>query len=400
MKNSVLNISVSGFANAKSTEPKPVNLLTWLTSDKYRQQVEAIRQAVTKEERTRLKQSLPAITPSGTFTRRNLAGLVKHSGLMCLDIDHQDNKQIGNFSDLKKHLSNIQNFAFVGLSVSGAGYFCLVPIERPDLHKLHFEALQNDLRRFGITIDNSGSDVTRLRFYSYDPAAYFNHHATIYSKLHQETPARAHTTQRTQRTQITNNNSENHFQTLLDKITSTGTDITSGYQAWFEIGCSLANEFGEAGRSYFNDVSRFNSGYKSKDTDRQFNHCLKNAYQFTIKTFFHYCQLHGVTLDKPENKPQRTQTTQRTQTAKPLTEIEKLKQYFDSVTLPAAPFKLNAWTIINDTRQFIESSILTYFNINNEDYRQPILNDLMELAKYVKTSGSQEAKPEVLFSRT
>jgi hypothetical protein len=397
MKNSVLNISVSGFANAKSTEPKPVKLLTWLTSDKYRQPVEAIRQAETKEERTRLKQSLPAITPSGTFTRRNLAGLVKHSGLLCLDIDHQDNKEIGNFSDLKKHLSNIQNFAFVGLSVSGAGYFCLVPIERPDLHKLHFEALQNDLRRFGIKIDNSGSDVTRLRFYSYDPEAYFNHQATVYSKLHQEPPPKP---QRTQRTQSANNNSENHFQTLLNKITSTGCDITSGYQAWFEIGCGLANEFGEAGRSYFNDISRFNAGYKSNDTDRQFNHCLKHSYQFSIKTFFHYCQLHGVTLDKPETKPQRTHTTQRTQTAKPLTEIEKLKQYFDSVTLPAAPFKLNAWTLITDTRQFIESSILTYFNVSNEDNRRPILSDLKELANYVKTSGSQEAKPEVLFSRT
>lgn len=90
---------------------------------------------------------------------------------------------------------------------------------------------------------------------------------------------------------------------------------------------------------------------------------------------------------------------QRVQSAV-LTEIDQLKQYFDSVKLPAAPFKLNAWTLITDTRQFIESSILTYFNVSNEDNRLPILSDLKELANYVKTSGSQEAKPEVLFSRT
>ncbi len=186
MKNSCLNIEVSGFANSKSIEPKPVNLLTWLTSDKYKTQVEVIRQATTKEERTVLKQRLPGITPSGSFSKRNKDSLIKHSGLLCIDIDQQDNKHIGNYSDLKKQLCKIQNFAYVGLSVSGTGYFCLVPIAQPHQHKLHFKAMANDLERFGIKVDMSGSDVTRLRFYSYDNEAYFNHKATVYTKLYTE----------------------------------------------------------------------------------------------------------------------------------------------------------------------------------------------------------------------
>ncbi|PKP29870.1 MAG: hypothetical protein CVT99_15465 [Bacteroidetes bacterium HGW-Bacteroidetes-16] len=186
MKDSPLNIEVSCFANTKSTEPKPVNLLTWLTSDKYKTQVEVIRQAATKDERTLLKQRLPGITPSGTFLRRKSDLLLKHSGLLCIDIDQQDNKHIGNYSDLKKQLCKIQNFAYVGLSVSGTGYFCLVPIAQPDQHKLHFKAMANDLERFGIKVDMSGSDLARLRFYSYDNEAYFNHKATVYTKLYTE----------------------------------------------------------------------------------------------------------------------------------------------------------------------------------------------------------------------
>lgn len=180
MNNSPLNVTVSCFANSKSTEPQPVNLLTWLTTDKYRAQVEAIRKTTSKEKRTTMKQKLPCITPSGQFSKRKAACLVKHSGLLCLDIDYQDNKHIGNFAQLKEELAKIRNFAYIGLSVSGRGYFCLVPIAQPEKHKLHFKALHEQLAKFGIVLDNSGSDVSRLRFASYDKEAYFNHKATVF----------------------------------------------------------------------------------------------------------------------------------------------------------------------------------------------------------------------------
>ena len=201
--NSPLNITVSCFANAKSTTPKPVNLFTWLTSEKYKPQVEVIRQTEDKEARDKLKLRLPAITPSGQFTKRNQYGLVKHSGLLCIDIDHQDNKHIGNYSDLKQHLCNIQNFAFVGLSVSGNGFYCLMPISQPDKHELHFKAIQSDLERFGIVVDKSGSDVPRLRFYSFDNEAYFNHQAIIYTKVYQIPTPQPSTKQRNNTAQAT-----------------------------------------------------------------------------------------------------------------------------------------------------------------------------------------------------
>lgn len=186
MNDSPLNVTVSCFANAKSTEPQPVNLLVWLKTDKYKEAVEVIRATVSKEERTKLKLLLPGITPSGQFMKRKADNLIKHSGLLCLDIDYQDNKHIGNFAQLKIELAKIKNFAYIGLSVSGGGYFCLVPIAQPEKHKLHFKALHNQLAKFGIVLDTSGSDVSRLRFASYDSEAYFNHQARVYSNIYKE----------------------------------------------------------------------------------------------------------------------------------------------------------------------------------------------------------------------
>jgi hypothetical protein len=400
VKNSILNISVSGFKNVKATtEPKPVNLLTWLHSDKYRPAVDKIRilarqeeAATTDQERKRLeaerkalKIKLPCITPSGEFNQRNEAGLVRRTGLMCLDIDKKDNTHISNYSDLKQQLANITNFAYVGYSVSGNGFFCLVPIAEPDKHKLHFEALKNDMAEFGIILDNAGSDITRLRFYSYDNEAYFNHQAEVYSKIYQK-PAKVPKVPRVPRVP-----GKNNFEKLFQLITTTGTDITGNYNQWFEIGCSLANEFGASGLDYYHDISRFSQKYDSKTTDIQFKQCLKYGYNFNLDTFFYYAKLAGVTLDKTHNfttpppvkVPKVPKVPPVTQT------IEELNKYFDSVQLPEPPVKLDGHTTITDTRQFINSHIQTYCSIKNEIYRRPYLDRLKQLAEIKKASDSQ-----------
>ena len=181
---SILNVEVSCFPSYTSpANPKPVNLLTWLQSDKYRDRVLQLRNIQDKKERDRLKATLPAITPSGTFTRRQETGLIEHSGFICLDIDQKGNEHIGNFADLKTHLSRFLNVAYCGLSVSGTGYFVLVLLAHPGRHKEHFAALEQDFAQYGILIDTACKDVARLRGYSFDDAPFFRHDALPYVKL-------------------------------------------------------------------------------------------------------------------------------------------------------------------------------------------------------------------------
>ena len=76
----------------------------------------------------------------------------------------------------------------MGRSCSGEGLFGIVPIKDPEKHLGHFLALEKDLAGRGIVIDKSGKDITRLRFYSYDPDAYYNIRAETYTSLYTSPP--------------------------------------------------------------------------------------------------------------------------------------------------------------------------------------------------------------------
>ena len=96
---SILNIEVSCFANYNTpAKPMEVNLLRWLQSGKYKNEVGKIRAIENKEERDRIKALLPAITPSGIFFYRSEKDLIKHSGLIQFDIDYKENRHLGNLS--------------------------------------------------------------------------------------------------------------------------------------------------------------------------------------------------------------------------------------------------------------------------------------------------------------
>ena len=182
---SVLNVAVSCFKDYETpNNPKTVNLLTWLTSDKYKDQVNMVRSLPTKDERDTIKATLPAITPSGLFHRREAKALIKHSGLIQFDIDFNgNNRDISNYAELKEQLCNIIHVAYCGLSVSGTGFWGLIPLAYPEHHKQQFEALKQAFRLTGIELDNKPSNVASLRGYSYDSETYFNHNAKPFTGL-------------------------------------------------------------------------------------------------------------------------------------------------------------------------------------------------------------------------
>ncbi len=284
--NSILDIQVSCFRNCTSPDdPQSVNLLSWLNSDKHADKVRQIRAINDKAQRGKIKKTLPAITPSGTFSRHEAAALISHSGFIGFDIDHVDDIDL-----VKQGISHIVNVAYCGLSVSGRGLWGLVPIRYPERHTEHFRALCNDFARYGYTLDKSCSNVDRLRIYSFDPDAYFNHEATPYIKLFTPPPAAVPRYERPADESVTRENVEK----IISRITM---DITANYgEEWFPIGAALANEFGESGRQYFHEISKHHPDYHPGETDRMFDHCLKGSYsQVTIASLFHIAKSYGVT---------------------------------------------------------------------------------------------------------
>lgn len=289
---SVLNVLVSRFIKYNSPDnPIIVNLLDWLSSREFIQKVDLIRSIADKAKRDCIKATLPAITPSGTFSYRSEESLIKHSGLIQFDIDFKENSHISNYPDLKKQICNIKNVAYCGLSVSGTGFWGLIPLAYPESHKQHFEAIKRNFYHFGIVIDEKPKNVASLRGYSYDKEAYYNHSAEIYYNLYEQPKPQPI------ELKIHSNSSDTQklVESCISEIVKNRIDITGGYLSWFEIGCSLSNEFGEAGRNYFHLVSQYYPGYKQAETDKQFTDCLNHKYKFTIATFFQYCKDYGIT---------------------------------------------------------------------------------------------------------
>lgn len=293
MKNTI----VSRFKNYQSTHPENINLWDWLNDDSYKNEVDFIRSINDKIERNKIKSSLPAILPSGIFTKRRADCLVKHSGFICIDIDSGDNPDIIDFCGLRDRLKNITNISYSGLSVSGNGVFCLIPILFPEKHKEHFKALEVCFKKIGVVIDKACSDVSRLRGYSYDKDAYFNENAVMFNEVF-EYKFDASRLQENKIKERSNSNEESTYGKVLkvvNQINQSGVDITEKYNQWFQIGCSLANEFGEEGRGFFHIVSQYHPKYHPESCDRKFSECLQGNYaDIGIGTFFHWAKEYGV----------------------------------------------------------------------------------------------------------
>ena len=288
MKNSPLDTTVSFYESVTRTKPVDANLYDLLIGGAYKSQVLPMRRECDPKKQTALKQALPCFTPSGIFSGSRDATLLQHTGLICVDIDAKDNTGVEGFDQFKQSIAALPFVAYCGLSARGCGYFCIIPIARPERHKQHARALAADFADCGIVIDTSCENVGRKRFVSYDPDPYINLKAETYT--HTLEPQRKRPKQAKKGR---GGRSSSGRDTAVEVARAISTlcleerDITEGYAAWFEIGAALANEFGEDGRIMFHAISRWDPDYNGDECDAKFDECL-TVHGYNIGTFFHY----------------------------------------------------------------------------------------------------------------
>lgn len=148
-------------------------VLQRIKNGKSKELLSRIRLEQDKEVRNKLKMGLPSICFSGTFSNRSAAGLVKHSGLLCLDFDGFENDSVA--TDWRDTLTAWEYTYALFTSPSGNGLKVLVRIPETDVkgHKEYFESIDKyfeDCQYF----DRSTSDVSRVCYESYDPNIYTN----------------------------------------------------------------------------------------------------------------------------------------------------------------------------------------------------------------------------------
>lgn len=308
----IYQIKVSRFASYKANRTDgQINLWNWLLKEnEYTPTVYKIRSMTDEAEIRDLKSGLPAVTISCICERRRNDDILEHTGLICIDIDGKDNPGITDMELLKSRLSALGYILYCGLSVSGRGLFCIIPIAAPRMHKQHFYALERNFKEMGIVIDPACHDVCRLRGYSYDDKPYVNPEAQTYEETFQRTFMADKKTgdeylsdKKFKEPQQRGKPLENIpliMAPLLEMIELNGIDITGNCKRWFSIGCALAGEYGEEGRYIFHAVSKYyhTSRYKytEDETNGMYDSCLQSwhRYNYGIGSFYYWMKEYGI----------------------------------------------------------------------------------------------------------
>lgn len=163
---------ISVFKNATSKEPVNVefgSIIQGIVNGRWKERIEDIR-ILDKASYDNAKRDLPAVTWSGCFSERKASAITSYSQYIILDIDNLEQEQVIN---LKIKLKDEEYCCFVFTSPSGKGVKILCKVDTDQEHHLAaFLHLQNYFEnKYLLKIDNSGKDICRLCFVSYDPEA-------------------------------------------------------------------------------------------------------------------------------------------------------------------------------------------------------------------------------------
>ena len=302
---SIFDVKCSVYRSAKDRiGTGDMTLAEFLLGERWKEPVLRLRDRVAEygpleakkhEDYKLTKQQLPGATLSGLFSRRKGDCLIQHTGFVAIDIDLGDNTSIGNFGTILRTLRHRAEVAMYMRSCSGTGYFALIPLAYPEHHKEQFRALQKEYAAMGIVLDNACSDITRIRFASYDEHPYVNEQAIPYMGVDlgsQTLAPRAavyggHVDSMDSKVQA--------VETLVSKLEMHHIDITDSYNDWYRIGFALANLPNPIGRQMFHRVSAICKKYNPQECDKKFD-TLQRPEKIGLGTFFHICEDYGITL--------------------------------------------------------------------------------------------------------
>lgn len=286
--NDILNTKVSYQANTWTeiaSELTIATVLNQIKSDKHKSQIEDLRNKLeqgNKEYYDNHKKQLPAVTFSATFNiRRTNEHLKKYNPLIVIDIDKLDTLQLKTTYD--NLLGDQYVFSF-WRSPSNNGYKGIVvidyhtndaEIDLVGLHKSAFKKLSYYfLDKYGIELDKSGSDITRLCFLSYDnfliQKTIFNNFEVTNEDL--IVSVKSSISKNTKLTFTSNldalynpTDKNNQFDRkimtdIIRHLKNKKQSITHNYEEWCKVAMAIANTFTyEIGLNYFLKLSSLDS---------------------------------------------------------------------------------------------------------------------------------------------
>lgn len=285
-------MKISLFKNAKITTPEAVMTIdefcNGIIHGKWEYYVRKIREAETKDEMTALKQQLPAVSISGTFSVRNAKGIIAHSGFICIDID--------NFNGNEMELKNDQFTYFLFKSASGKGIAIIVKINK-DKHQESFQFLRKYyIENYNVHIDPAPQNIASLRFVSFDETAVINPDSKVSKTYAPKKEVKKQT--------LPIVLAFDQVGEMVQEACAKGVDLAPDYESYLRLGFALAHGFGDNGKQYFHALCSMSAKYNEEDAERQWKVCLdkKNNPGITVGSFYHMLKEHGINIPKGNDR--------------------------------------------------------------------------------------------------
>jgi hypothetical protein len=186
-------------AVSQPASQETIELGEWLegTRDgRWRNEVEPVRDEYRlngKSKRYRaMKVQLPAVAAAGTFTYREIVGFSEPSGVLHGDVDGLTARRL---QWAREGLQGDPHVLYLFASPSAAGlkFGVVIPLVDSDVtYKMQFWGLHHYCRRvYGVELDESCQDISRLCFVSFDPECYINSHPKLFTQT--GSPPKEHT---------------------------------------------------------------------------------------------------------------------------------------------------------------------------------------------------------------
>jgi hypothetical protein len=297
---------ISHYKNIHDTQDTDIefeNFLEGVRSGRWQDIALEVRNAPTKEIKELKKKTAPLVTVSGSFAARKDDAIRKHSNLIAIDIDNLDDAVA-----TKNRIGADPYILAAFISISGKGLCLIVKIDGTR-HLDAFNAIAAYLyNEYQLIVDQSGKNVSRARFISYDPALIQNPNAATFKKY---LPKKKEYKQ--QKVVVI----KTDFDSMIAQMDQKGLNLCEDYSDWIRICYGLVSEFGEQGREHFHTLSATSSKYNSIDCDSQFDACLKNhneskGKKSSIGSIYYLAKQNGIDIYTEHSKAiMRHATSQR-----------------------------------------------------------------------------------------
>ena len=297
---------ISHYKNIHDTQDTDIEFESFLEgvrSGRWQDIALEVRNAPTKEIKDLKKKTAPMVTVSGSFAARKDDSIRKHSNLIAIDIDNLDDAVA-----TKNRIGADPYVLAAFVSISGKGLCLIIKIDGTR-HLDAFNAIAAYLyNEYQLIVDQSGKNVSRARFVSYDPALIHNTNAAIFKKY---LPKKKEYKQ--QKVVVI----KTDFDSMIAQMDQKGLNLCEDYSDWIRICYGLVSEFGEQGREHFHTLSATSSKYNSIDCDAQFDACLKNhneskGKKSSIGSIYYLAKQNGIDIYTEHSKAiMRHATSQR-----------------------------------------------------------------------------------------